>query len=71
VPCVHASFAPSVSSRDVVEVGCAWESWALVRGGKAGANAGYSEGDSAQQEARARLEAGESDPAGATATARR
>ena len=38
---------------------------------KAGANAGYSEGDSAQQEARAGLEAGESDPAGATATARR
>jgi hypothetical protein len=40
-------------------------------GAEAGANAGYSEGDSAQQEARARLEAGESDPAGATATARR
>jgi hypothetical protein len=38
---------------------------------KAGANAGYSEGDSAQQEARAGLEAGESDPAGATATDRR
>jgi hypothetical protein len=38
---------------------------------KAGANAGYSEGDSAQQEARAGLEAGESDPAGATATVRR
>jgi hypothetical protein len=38
---------------------------------EAGANAGYSEGDSAQQEARAGLEAGESDPAGATATARR
>jgi hypothetical protein len=38
---------------------------------QAGANAGYSEGDSAQQEARAGLEAGESDPTGATATARR
>jgi hypothetical protein len=38
---------------------------------KAGANAGYSEGDSAQQETRAGLPAGESDPAGATATARR
>jgi hypothetical protein len=38
---------------------------------EAGANAGYSEGDSAQQEARAGLEAGESDPAGATATAQR
>jgi hypothetical protein len=38
---------------------------------EAGANAGYSEGDSAQQEARAGLEAGESDPAGAIATARR
>jgi hypothetical protein len=38
---------------------------------QAGANAGYSEGDSVQQEARAGLEAGESDPAGATATARR
>jgi hypothetical protein len=38
---------------------------------EAGANAGYSEDDSAQQEARAGLEAGESDPAGATATARR
>jgi hypothetical protein len=38
---------------------------------KAGANAGYSGGDSAQQEARVGLEAGESDPAGATATARR
>jgi hypothetical protein len=37
----------------------------------AGANAGYSEDDSAQLEARAGLEAGESDPAGATATARR
>jgi hypothetical protein len=38
---------------------------------EAGDNAGYSEDDSAQQEARAGLEAGESDPAGVTATVRR
>jgi hypothetical protein len=48
-----------------------FSSWFTIYNHYAGANAGYSESDSAQQEARAGLEAGESDLAGATATARR